>query len=85
MTKQFESSAKKKMNLILRFLSAIMTEIADSNSPTLVRLPTSHTLKPQIAKKKLITQRLLIANNTVSRVSERSKTLLVVIFDLMIW
>jgi hypothetical protein len=63
MTKRFESWAKTKMNLILRFPSSIMTEIADSITPTLARVPTSLALKPQIA-----TENISKHSDMVSRV-----------------
>jgi hypothetical protein len=76
--KRFKSWAKKKMNLISRFPSSIVTEIADSITPTLVRLLASLALKPRIA-----TENNAKHSNIMSRVSERRKGVLVVIFMVL--
>jgi hypothetical protein len=72
MMEPFESSATKKMHLILRFPSSIVTNIADPITPTLVRLPTRFALKPQITAEKVAKH-----FNMLSRMSKRRKSVLV--------
>jgi hypothetical protein len=57
-----------------------MTKIADSLTPTLERLPTRFAFKPQIA-----TEKVAKHSNMLSRVSKRSKNVLVNLFVRMIW